>query len=155
MRSTLWPVGDRKLARSIVADHARRVTGSLHPYVAALSEKINSGADVPLLVTNPTEGLSEVFLGLGEALTSKGGGIGLGTVYLQLALHLEPTSPFALAALASVYETTKRYDSAISTYDRIPAGTPIQMSVEVRKALLLNQLDRLDEAKELLERIAA
>lgn len=146
--------GDRKLARSIVAEHSRRVTGSLHPYVTALSEKIDSDADVPLLVTNPTEGLSEVFLGLGEALTSKGGGIGLGTVYLQLALHLEPKSPFALAALASVYETTKRFDSAIQTYDRIPAGTPIQMSIEVRKALLLNQLDRLDEAKELLERIA-
>jgi tetratricopeptide (TPR) repeat protein len=146
--------GDRKLARSIIADHTRRATGSLHPYITALSDSINSGADVPLLVTKPTEGLSEVFLGLGEALTSKGGGIGLGTVYLQLALHLEPSSPFALAALASVYETTKRYDSAISTYDRIPAGTPIQMSVDVRKALLLNQLDRLDEAKALLERIA-
>jgi tetratricopeptide (TPR) repeat protein len=146
--------GDRKLARSIIAEHARRATGSLHPYITALSKEINSDDDVPLLVTNPTQGLSEVFLGLGEALTSKGGGIGLGTVYLQLALHLEPKSPFALAALASVYETTKRYESAIQTYDRIPAGTPIQMSIEVRKALLLNQLDRLDEAKELLERIA-
>jgi tetratricopeptide (TPR) repeat protein len=147
--------GDRKLARSIISDHARRATGTLHPYVTALSESINAGTDVPLLVRNPTEGLAEVFMGLGEALTSKGGGIGLGTVYLQLALHLEPSSPFALAALASVYETTKRYDSAIRTYDRIPAGTPIQMSIDVRKALLLNQLDRLDEATALLERIAA
>ena len=147
--------GDRKLARSIVSDHARRATGTLHPYITALSDSINAGADVPLLVSNPTEGLSEVFLGLGEALTSKGGGIGLGTVYLQLALHLEPKSPFALAALATVYETTKRYESAISAYDRIPAGTPIQMSIEVRKALLLNQLDRLDDAKMLLERIAS
>lgn len=147
--------GDRKLARSIVADHARRVTGTLHPYISALSDTINSGGDTPLLVTNPTDGLAEVFLGLGEALTSKGGGIGLGAVYFQLSLHLQPSSPFALAALASVYETTKRYESAIKTYDRIPAGTPTQMSIEVRKALLLNQLDRLDEAKTLLERIAS
>jgi tetratricopeptide (TPR) repeat protein len=147
--------GDRKLARTIVADHARRLTGTLHPYVAALSDTINSGGDMPLLVTNPTDGLSEVFLGLGEALTSKGGGIGLGTVYFQLALHLAPSSPFALTALASVYETTKRYESAIRTYDRIPPGTPTQMSIEVRKALLLNQLNRLDEAKALLERIAS
>ncbi len=146
--------GDRKLARSIIADHTRRATGTVHPYVTALSEKLNGNDEVPLLITSPTQGLSEVFFGLGEALSSEGG-IGLGTVYLQLALHLEPSSPFALAALASVYETTKRYESAIQTYDRIPAGTPIQQSIEVRKALLLNQLDRLDEARKLLEHMAS
>ncbi len=145
--------GDRRLARSILAEHTRRATGSVHPYVVALSEKLSGNEDVPLLITTPEQGLSEVFFGLGEALSSEGG-IGLGTVYLQLALHLEPSSPFALAALASVYETTKRYEGAIQTYDKIPAGTPIQQSIEVRKALLLNQLDRLDEARTLLERMA-
>jgi len=145
--------GDRKLARSIIADHTRRTTGALHPYITALSESIGDGDKVPLLITNPREGLAEVFFGLGEALSSEGG-IGFGTVYLQLALHLEPSSPFALAALASVYESTKRYEGAIRTYERIPEDTPIQGSVKVRKALLLNQLDRLGEAKVLLERMA-
>jgi tetratricopeptide (TPR) repeat protein len=56
--------------------------------------------------------------------------------------------------LASVYESTKRYEGAIKTYERIPGDTPIQGSVKVRKALLLNQLDRLGEAKALLERMA-
>lgn len=145
--------GDRKLARSIIADHTRRTAGTIHPYITALSESINDGDKVPLLITSPREGLAEVFFGLGEALSSEGG-IGFGTVYLQLALHLEPSSPFALAALASVYETTKRYEGAIKTYERIPEGTPIQGSIKVRKALLLNQLDRLGEAKVLLERMA-
>ncbi len=145
--------GDRRLAKSIIAEHSRRVTGNVHPYITALSARIDAGDDVEPLITTPSQGLSEVFFGLGEALSSEGG-IGLGTVYLQFALHLEPSSPFALAALASVYETTKRYESAIQIYDRIPAGTPIQASIEVRKALLLNQLDRLDEARALLERMA-
>jgi tetratricopeptide (TPR) repeat protein len=48
--------GDRKLARSIISDHARRATGTLHPYVTALSDRINSGADMPLLVRNPSSG---------------------------------------------------------------------------------------------------
>ncbi len=145
--------GDRKLARSIIAEHTRRTTGAVHPYITSLSKSLNDDSTVPLLVTTPSEGLSEVFFGLGEALSSEGG-IGFGTVYLQLALHLEPSSPFALAALASVYETTKRYENAIQTYERIPDGTPIQGSIRVRKALLLNQLDRVDEAKSLLERMA-
>ena len=145
--------GDRKLARSIIADHTRRATGAVHPYISALGESIDDGDKIPLLVSNAAEGLSEVFFGLGEALSSEGG-IGLGTVYLQLALHLQPNSPFALAALASVYETTKRYESAIRIYERIPEGTPMQESIRVRKALLLNQLDRLEEARSLLERMA-
>lgn len=145
--------GDRRLAKSIIADHSRRITGNVHPYISALSDRLDAGQDVTPLITTPAQGLSEVFFGLGEALSSEGG-VGLGTVYLQLALHLEPSSPFALAALASVYETTKRYESAIQIYDRIPAGTPIQASIDVRKALLLNQLDRLDEARALLERMA-
>lgn len=146
--------GDRKLARTIIADHTRRATGTLHPYIAALSERIDAGEDIKPLISTPTQGLAEVFFGLGEALSSEGG-IGLGTVYLQLAIHLEPSSPFALAALASVYEATKRYESAIRAYDRIPDGTPIELSIEVRKALLLNQLDRLDEAQSLLEKMAS
>jgi tetratricopeptide (TPR) repeat protein len=145
--------GDRKLARSIIAEHTRRTTGNIHPYISALSEALERGDNVPLLVANPSEGLAEVFFGLGEALSSEGG-IGFGTVYLQLALHLEPSSPFALAALASVYETTKRYESAIRTYERIPDGTPIDGSIKVRKGLLLNQLERVDEARALLERMA-
>ncbi len=145
--------GDRKLARSIITEHTRRTAGNVHPYITALSDSLERSDKVPLLVTSPSEGMSEVFFGLGEALSSEGG-IGFGTVYLQLALHLEPSSPFALAALASVYETTKRYESAIRTYERIPEGTPIQSSVRVRKALLLNQLDRLEESKALLERMA-
>lgn len=145
--------GDRKLARSIIAEHTRRTTGNIHPYISALSAALERGDNVPLLVTNSSEGLAEVFFGLGEALSSEGG-IGFGTVYLQLALYLEPSSPFALAALASVYETTKRYESAINTYERIPASTPIETSIKVRKALLLNQLERVDESRVLLERMA-
>ncbi|MBN9277676.1 MAG: hypothetical protein J0I57_08585, partial [Hyphomicrobium sp.] len=32
--------GDRKLARSIIAEHTRRTTGNVHPYITALSESL-------------------------------------------------------------------------------------------------------------------
>ena len=101
----------------------------------------------------PTEGMAEAFYGLGEALTGEGG-VGVGAVYLQFALYLAPNSAFALAALANAYETTKRYEDAIAAYDRIPKGTPLQMSIDIRKALNLNQLERIDEAQKLLDEIA-
>src|SRR5262249_28413276 len=77
-----------------------------------------------------------------------------GSVYLQFALYLTPEFPFALATLANAYESSKRYEAAIDAYDRIPKGTPMQLSIDIRKALNLNQLERVDEAQTLLEKVA-
>src|SRR5262249_49492970 len=119
----------------------------------ALQDEIEASERPNLLITTPAEGMSEAFYGLGEALTGEGG-VGVGAVYLQFALYLQPDSVFALAALANAYETTKRYEDAIAAYDRIPKGTPLQMSIDIRKALNLTQLERIDEAQKLLDAIA-
>lgn len=145
--------GDTKLALSILEEHAKNTGGVYHPVAKGLAQKLEAGEPVGLLVKTPNEGLAEIFYGLGEALASEGG-INVGAVYLQMALFLEPSSPFALAALANVYETTKNYDDAIKAYERIPDGTPLQQAIDIRKAQNLNLLDRVDEAKALLERQA-
>jgi tetratricopeptide (TPR) repeat protein len=75
-------------------------------------------------------------------------------MYLQYSLYLVPDFPFALATLANSYETTKRYDAAIAAYDRIPKGTPLETNIAIRKALNLNQLERVEEAQKLLEEVA-
>jgi tetratricopeptide (TPR) repeat protein len=145
--------GDTKLALNLLKAHLEKTKNEGHPVVRALQDQIEAGARPQLLINTPAEGLAEAFYGLGEALTGEGG-VGPGVVYLQFALYLEPTSPFVLAALANAYETTKRYEQAIAAYDRIPKGTPMQASIEIRKALNLNQLDRVTEAKDLLDAIA-
>jgi len=145
--------GDAKLALSVLKAHFEKTKNDGHPVARALQEQIEAGRRPELLITTPTEGLAEAFYGLGEALTGEGG-LNVGAVYLQFALYLVPNSSFALAALANAYEATKRYDDAIAAYDRIPKGTPLQSSVEIRKALNLNQLERVDEAQKLLEEIA-
>ena len=146
--------GDSKLAETILDEHAKKTGGTLHPVAKGLLQQLKAGERISLLVTTPKQGLAEIFYGLGEALASEGG-ISVGAVYLQMALFLEPQSPFALAALANVYETTKSYQAAIDAYNRIPAGTPLQQAIDVRKAQNLNLLDRVDDAKAILERLAA
>jgi tetratricopeptide (TPR) repeat protein len=149
--------GDVKLARSIVKDHLDRSAGEGHPLARALRDDLQSdNISKQLLVQTPNEGLAEVFYGLGEALTNEGeSGVAVGVLYLQLALYLEPRFPFALAALANAQEATKRYATAIETYARIPSGTPLASSIQIRKALNLNSLDKVDEAKAVLENLAA
>ncbi len=146
--------GDNKLASATLEEHAKKTGGGVHPVAKGLAQQLKDGKQVGLLVETPSQGLAEIFYGLGEALASEGG-ISVGAVYLQMALYLEPTSPFALAALANVYETSKNYEAAIAAYDRIPAGTALQQAIDIRKAQNLNLLDRVDEAKSLLEQLAA
>ena len=144
---------DPKLARAVLKEHMDRSGSDGHPMAIALREQLNGTAPIPLLIDTAQDGMAEVFYGLGEALTSEGG-VALGALYLQMALYLRPDFPFALAALANVQETTKNYENAISVYDRIPKGTPLAASIDIRKAINLNLLDKVDDAQGLLEGLA-
>ncbi len=141
--------GDQKLAVSILNEHLGRAPNEGHPLVRRLLARIEAGEHVGIIVSNPTDGLSEVFYGLGEALTGEGG-ISIGMLYLQMALYLTPEQPLALWALAGAHEATKQYNDAIAIYDRIPKGSGLESSILIRKAYNLNSLDRVDDAKALL-----
>jgi tetratricopeptide (TPR) repeat protein len=145
--------GDPKLAKAVLKEHMDKSSADGHPMARALRDQLAVTEKLPLMIETPEAGLSEVFYGLGEALTSEGG-VAVGAIYLQLALYLQPEFPFALAALANVHETTKRHADAISIYDKIPKGTPLAGSIDIRKAINLNQLERVDEAQKLLEKLA-
>src|SRR5262249_47828850 len=145
--------GDAKLALSILKAHFEKAKSDGHPVARALEEQIESGARPDLLVSTPVQGLAEVFYGLGEALSGEAG-VSVGAIYLQFAIYLVPDFPFALATLANAYEANKRYEAANGAYDRIPDHTPLEASIKIRKAINLNQLDRVDEAQKMLEEVA-
>ena len=145
--------GDFKLARQIMKEQLSKTQGDPHPLAKDMLDRINNKEKTVLLVTSPTEGLAEVYYGLGEALTGEGG-VSLGTIYLQFALYVKPDHAFALAALANAQEVAHRYQDAIATYDKIPQGTPLQSAIDIRKAFNLNSLEKTDEAKAILERLA-
>jgi tetratricopeptide (TPR) repeat protein len=145
--------GDPKLALSVLNAQTERGKAEAHPSVRALIEEIDAGKRPELLVRTPTEGMAELFYGLGEVLSGEGS-LGIGVVLLQFSLYLTPDSTFPLVTLASAQETAKRYAAAIAAYDRVPRGTPLEVNIDIRKALNLNQLERVQEAQDLLEEIA-
>jgi tetratricopeptide (TPR) repeat protein len=153
--------GDQKLARSILSAYLERSKGEGHPSARALLQQIGAGERPGLLVKSAAAGMSELFYGLGELLASEPvppvgdpATLRLGIVFLQFSLYLAPDSTFPLIALAGAHESSKRYDAAIDAYDRIPRGTPVEMVIDISKALNLNQLERVDEAQALLEDVA-
>jgi tetratricopeptide (TPR) repeat protein len=142
-------LGDVKQAKSILRLHIEKSQGENHPLVADLMDQLDAKRKLTPLVSTARDGLAEVFYGLGEALAGEGG-VNIGVLYLQMALHLEPQHPFALAALANAYETMKNYADAIETYDRIEKGSPLENSIEIRKAFNLNSMDQVDAASQTL-----
>jgi tetratricopeptide (TPR) repeat protein len=146
--------GDRKKALAIINEQIQRSQSDGHPLLRSLKDAIQSGRQVGPIVTTPSEGMAEVFYGLGEALIAEGAA-GIGVLYMQMALYIEPEHQFALAALASAYESNKQYSDAIATYERIPRTSPLATAVEIRKAFNLNSLDKVDEARQTLEQLLA
>ncbi len=145
--------GDYKHARKVLKDQFEKAQGEPHPLAKDMRSRIDAKQKIGPLIATPIEGLSEVFYGLGEALTGEGG-VSLGTIYLQLALYAKPDHAFALAALASAEETARRFDVAIATYEKIPKGSALQSAIEIRKAFNLNSLEKSEEAQALLETLA-
>ncbi|HYJ57974.1 MAG TPA: tetratricopeptide repeat protein, partial [Methyloceanibacter sp.] len=81
---------NRKLARQTLKSHIGK--SATHPLSEALLAEIEEGKTPPLLVANSTEGLAEVFYGIGDALAGEGG-LDMGIIFLQFALYLKPDFP--------------------------------------------------------------
>jgi tetratricopeptide (TPR) repeat protein len=143
---------NRKLARRTLKTHISK--SASHPLSEALLAEIEQGKTPPLLVANPTEGLAEVFYGIGDALAGEGG-LDMGIIFLQFALYLEPDFPLAHAALAEAYESAKKYDLEMQALDRIGPDSPLWLNVQIQKAFALNSLERVEDAKALLEKLIA
>lgn len=127
-----------------------RIAGGEQQKQAAVSVSAKTLAP---LVANASEGAAEVLYGLGAALSQEAGGEDLGLVYLQLAIYLNPDHPLALVALASLFESTKKYEAAIDAYDRVPENSPLKRKALIQRALNFEVLEKKDEAREILKKL--
>lgn len=148
----------RWLSRNGKTDEAKKVYNDFakvlphHPLVDQALDELNAGKQLAPLAKTPAAGAAEALFGLGTAL-GRQGGEEIGLVYLQLAVYLDPNHPLALLSLADLYETMKKPELAVETYDRIPAGALLKRNAEIHRALNLEVLERHDEAIKALEEI--
>ena len=118
-----------------------------HPLVVDLRLRVKGGEKLSYIASTPREGLSELYYGIGDALTGDGG-VDLGMIYLQAGLRLRPDLPMASMALAEAYEESKHFEQANRIYDKIGKDSPLWPGATVRRAFNLNSLDKVDEAKD-------
>ncbi len=101
-------------------------------------------------VSDARSGAAEILYGLGTVL-GREGGEEVAAIYLRLALRLREDDPYALFALAGLYEGLGQYADAASLYERVPLDASVYRIAETQRALNLDRLDRTDEALLALE----
>jgi tetratricopeptide (TPR) repeat protein len=125
-----------------------------HPLIQDAMREVQAEKKLPPIVDSPQAGAAEALYGIGSTLTRRGGE-DLALVYLQLALYLVPNHPMALLSLADLYESVKKPQMAIKSYERVPASSPLKRNAQIQLAIDLDAADRTDEAIKILKGVTA
>lgn len=125
-----------------------------HPVIVDAIERLEKGQVLAPLVDNALEGAGEVLYGLGAAGARQGDELA-SIIYLRLALHLSPDHGLAIVSLGDLYERIKQGERAIEVYESMPATSPLRSTAELQIGLVLESLERKDEAQKHLEALVA
>ncbi|WP_177176644.1 tetratricopeptide repeat protein [Faunimonas pinastri] len=119
-----------------------------NPLATATLAEIKSGKPVKPSVGTPAQGAAEVLAGIGAALGDDGG-IEVPTLFLRLAMHLDPNASDGLAAvtLGSLLVDNGNGDTGIKLLESVDPAEPFRSLGLLRAALALDQMDKAGEAE--------
>ncbi|MFC7691585.1 tetratricopeptide repeat protein [Paeniroseomonas aquatica] len=104
-------------------------------------------------VASPAEGMAEAYTALASALRGQGSN-DFALVLAQLALRLRPGFAVAQVLVSDTLADQNHPEQALAALEQVPAEDPLAPVVGLRRAALLDRLDRTDEAVALLRSLA-
>ena len=140
--------GDPAGAAALVAD---LVTGDGE--LALARDGLLQQATVPA-VRNAADGLAEVYLAMAATLRQQNAN-DLAQVLLRLSLDMRPDFAPALMLLSDIQDIAKQPDAALDTLSAAAPSDALMPVMMLRRANLLEEMDRTDEAAAVLESLAA
>ena len=105
-------------------------------------------------VTSAVEGMAEAYLALAGALRGQGAAE-FSLALTRLAQRLRPGFSPALLLAADALSDERQYAAALAQLDQVPADDPLAGLAGLRRATLLDRLDRPEEAIAEFRRVAA
>ena len=138
-------LGQREKALLLVQETGVHET----PMGKVLLAELKAGKTPKLMVSTPSEGLAESYLGIGQVLSANNG-VDAAQIYFRLALMLNPQSDIAKLELAELYGNVERFAKAIAVIDQMPESSPFWVNSQMRKGLYLNSMQKAEEASKLL-----
>jgi tetratricopeptide (TPR) repeat protein len=143
---------------------ALAVTGHKDQAIATLQEFLSRFPDSPLArdalndvragnpqaatIGTPIDGAAEALAGIGAAVGQEGG-LEVASLYLRLALYLNPQCAGGLAALSlgTLLDASGQGEVAITVFQSIAPQAPFRALGALRAALALDRMDRTAEAE--------
>ncbi|QKV18928.1 tetratricopeptide repeat protein [Oricola thermophila] len=139
--------GDTDAAREIIA--RALAIAPANPPLLALADAGDKLAAKALKIADPAAGASEILLNIGSAI-NRDGAEGFAALYLEMARVLAPGNAQIQFELGGIAERLGDPQRAIDFYDRIPDTSPLGRLAHLQKGLNLADMDRNEEAKEIL-----
>jgi tetratricopeptide (TPR) repeat protein len=150
--SLLTRQGDMDAALRLVRDQVAERPDQ--PVLESALADLEAGRTLPPPFDDPTGGMADALWGIAQALHQEQGGA-RAVLYARLALFLKPDLAEATLLIGDVYVDQENFDAAIDTYEGIDGASPISFAGKLRIASALHQLDRKEQAFELLEGLVA
>ena len=144
--------GDGQKAREVYRRHLRVQPDAILIEVAL--ERLEAGRPAPRHITSAVDGVAGAMFDL-ATLLSQENVPEIAMILTRLALHLRPDFALAGLLLGDILESTGRRSEAIAAYRSVPDSSPLQWTARLRAAGSLDRLERVEEALDLLTRMAA
>ena len=144
--------GDAGQARAVY-ESARQNSVQAMAVEASLA-RMRHGEDPAPVIGTPSDGMAEALYQLATIFQQEGAS-DLGLIYVRLALYLKPERSFARVLLADLLGDRGQHEAALAVYEATDPGTPAGWNARLRAVGSLSELERDDEALELLAAMAA
>ncbi len=131
-----------------------RLAGSQDEMALAAQGNARASALGTRAIAGPADGVAEAYVALGAALRGHGLEELSGTL-ARLALRLRPSFAPALMLLADTLAEAGQNEAALAALGRIAADDPLYGPAQLRRATLLDRLDRMPEAEQMLADLSA
>lgn len=105
-------------------------------------------------LASAVEGMAEAHLALAAALRQQGAGEAA-LILARLSLRLRPNHAPTLLLIADQYAEEGHPETALTVLEGVSAGDPLARVAALRRATMLDRLDRVDEAEAALRRLSA
>jgi len=129
---------------------------AVHPasrLIAYELKRLETGKVARPIAVDAASGFAEGMFNLASALPiNRAGAAAL--LYARIAAYLKPDFPVAQLLMGDIFDISRRYEDAIAIYRTIALNSPYSWLARLKMAENLNNTDRIDEAKALLEALA-
>jgi tetratricopeptide (TPR) repeat protein len=124
------------------------------PELADLMTTLRGGGSPEPPFDDALGGMADALLGIAEALHQEQGNR-MAVVYARLAMFARPDLAEAALLIGDMMAEQENFEASIEAYQAIAPDSPLWFLAELRRSRALHDMERKDEAFDLLERLAA